>query len=148
MNTGCLGFFMGVIYGGFLGSRKAYMDFIERNHATAFETALQAKEKLQEAVTVSFAKSGWKFGWRLGLFVTMFMASSTFISVYNNKFSALDYTCAGIMTGGLYKWTVRKKIVFYKIDEYFFSFRWVLVEWQQGHLLEVRNRHKYFNCFF
>lgn len=105
--TGFLGLFIGIVYGGFLGSRKAYLDFMERNQATAFETHLAAKKKLQESVTLSFAKSGWKLGWRLGIFALMYMGTSTCISVYRNKYSVTDYVAAGALTGALYKWNVR-----------------------------------------
>lgn len=62
----------GSVYGGFLGSRKAYFDFLDRNQATAFESHLDAKRKLQDAVTVNFAKNAFRFGWRLALFTTSY----------------------------------------------------------------------------
>lgn len=101
-----MGLFTGVIYGGFLGSRKAYMEFMERNQATAFESHLIAKKKLQESVVFNFIKAGWRWGWRMGAFVFMYMGISTSISVYRNKYSVSDYVIAGAATGGLYKWKV------------------------------------------
>lgn len=62
----------GAVYGGVLGSRKSYMDFMERNQATAFENHLDAKRKLQDQVTTGFAKNAFRFGWRLGLFTTSY----------------------------------------------------------------------------
>lgn len=62
----------GAIYGGVLGSRKSYMDFMERNQATAFESHLDAKRKLQDQVTMGFAKNAYRFGWRLCLFTTSY----------------------------------------------------------------------------
>lgn len=105
-NSGALGLFVGIVYGGYLGSKKAYMDFMERNQATAFETHLAAKKKLQEAVTLNFIKSGWKLGWRMGIFAFMYMGVSTCMSVYFNRYSIFDYITAGVVTGGVYKWNV------------------------------------------
>jgi complex I assembly factor TIMMDC1 len=68
--SGFLGLFIGMVYGGFLGSRKGYMDFMERNQATAFHSHIEAKRKLQDQVTVGFAKNAFRFGWRLCLFTT------------------------------------------------------------------------------
>ena len=44
------------------------MDFMERNQATAFASHLDAKRKLQDQVTMGFAKNAFRFGWRLALF--------------------------------------------------------------------------------
>lgn len=105
-NAGFMGLFVGIVYGGFLGSKKAYMTFMERNQATTFETHLDAKKKLQERVTLGFAKDGWKLGWRLGVFAFMYMGVSTCMSVYRNKYSIFDYITAGTVTGAVYKWNV------------------------------------------
>lgn len=104
--AGFMGLLVGIIYGGFLGSKKAYMDFMERNQATAFESHLAAKKKLQETVVLNFARTGWKLGWRLGVFALMYMGTSTVISVYRNKFSISDYVAGGVLTGAVYKWNV------------------------------------------
>lgn len=48
------------------------MDFIESNQATAFENHLDAKKKLQDKVTLGFAKNAFRFGWRLALFTTSY----------------------------------------------------------------------------
>jgi complex I assembly factor TIMMDC1 len=64
--------FVGVVYGGFLGSRKAYFDFMDRNQATAFANHFEAKRKLQDSVTVNFGRNAFKFGWRLALFTTSY----------------------------------------------------------------------------
>jgi hypothetical protein len=101
-----MGLFVGIVYGGFLGSKKSYMDFMERNQATAFESHIAAKKKLQESVSLSFARTGWKLGWRMGVFALMYMGTSTVISVYRNKYSITDYIAAGAVTGAVYKWNV------------------------------------------
>lgn len=62
----------GAVYGGFLGSRNSYFDFMDRNQATAFENHLDAKRKLQDQVTLGFAKNAFRFGWRLALFTTSY----------------------------------------------------------------------------
>lgn len=40
-----MGFLSGAIYGGFLKSRGAYMDFMDNNQATAFKSHFDAKVK-------------------------------------------------------------------------------------------------------
>lgn len=101
-----MGLFTGVCYGGFIGSKKSYIEFMERNQATAFETPFAAKSKLQESIVLSFMKTGWKWGWRMGAFTFMYMGVSTTMSVYRNKYSIFDYITAGVVTGALYKWKV------------------------------------------
>lgn len=41
--AGFLGFLVGACYGGFISSRVAYMNFMERNQATAFKSSFEAK---------------------------------------------------------------------------------------------------------
>lgn len=67
-----MGALTGLIYGGFLGSRKNYLEFMERNQATAFYSHLDAKKKLQDQVTLGFAKYGFRFAWRLAYFATTY----------------------------------------------------------------------------
>lgn len=66
------GGFVGVMYGGFVDSRISYMNFMERNQATAFENHYEAKKTLQNNVTTGFARGAWKWGWRLCLFTTTY----------------------------------------------------------------------------
>lgn len=66
--AGFMGLFSGFVYGGFLGSRKNYLDFMERNQASSFISHMEAKKKLQDSVTMGFAKYGFRFSWRLGYF--------------------------------------------------------------------------------
>lgn len=67
-----MGALTGFIYGGFLGSRRNYLDFMERNQATSFTSHLEAKKKLQNQVTLGFAKYGFRFAWRLSYFTTSY----------------------------------------------------------------------------
>ncbi|KAL5285939.1 TIMMDC1 family protein [Megaselia abdita] len=71
--AGLFGALVGCIYGGIIQSREAYVDFLEKNQATAFKDHLDAKKKLQNQFTVNFAKGGFKWGTRLGIFTTSFM---------------------------------------------------------------------------
>ncbi|XP_036324607.1 RPII140-upstream gene protein [Rhagoletis pomonella] len=101
--SGFVGFLFGAVYGGVINSRTAYMDFMENNQATAFKSHLDAKRKLQDQVTMSFAKGGFKWGWRIGLFTTSYFGIITCVSVYRGKSSIFEYIGAGLITGGLYK---------------------------------------------
>lgn len=101
-----MGFFVGIMYGGIMGSRKAHVDFLERNQASTFSSHFEAKKKLQEAMVLAFGRTGWKFAWRMGVFCFMFMGASTIISVYYNRYHVSDYVIAGVSTGAIYKWKV------------------------------------------
>lgn len=41
--AGFMGFLGGAVYGGFIKSRLAYLDFMENNQATAFKSHFDAK---------------------------------------------------------------------------------------------------------
>uniref|UniRef100_A0A1B0GMI0 Complex I assembly factor TIMMDC1, mitochondrial n=1 Tax=Phlebotomus papatasi TaxID=29031 RepID=A0A1B0GMI0_PHLPP len=101
--AGFMGIFVGACYGGFLHSRKAYLDFMERNLATSFSSHLDAKKKLQHAVTMSFAKGAFRWGWRLGLFTSTYVGFITMVSVYRGKSSIYEYILAGTAAGAMYK---------------------------------------------
>lgn len=107
--AGFLGFLVGACYGGFINSRGAYMNFMERNQATAFQSSFEAKRKLQDQVTVNFAKGAFKWGWRLALFTTGYIGIQTVISVYRGKSSIYEYLTAGGVTGALYKFNMGLK---------------------------------------
>ncbi|GAB0096503.1 RPII140-upstream gene protein [Sergentomyia squamirostris] len=102
-HSGFLGIFIGCCYGGFLSSRKAYVDFMENNQATAFSNHLDAKKKLQHSITMSFGKGAWRWGWRLGLFTTSYVGISTIIAVYRGKSSIFEYMAGGLAAGAMYK---------------------------------------------
>ncbi|CAO1421891.1 unnamed protein product [Diamesa hyperborea] len=104
--AGFLGMFAGAVYGGFLGSRSAYFDFMDRNQATAFKSHLDAKKKLQDNVTTNFAKGAFKFGWRLGLFSISYVGITTMVSVYRGESSIWEYLAAGMLTGSMYKFNM------------------------------------------
>lgn len=107
--AGFLGFLVGACYGGFVSSRVAYVNFMERNQATAFKSSFEAKRKLQDQVTVTFAKGAFKWGWRLALFTTSYIGIQTVISVYRGKSSIYEYLVAGGTTGALYKFSMGPK---------------------------------------
>lgn len=93
-----MGFLTGAVYGGFIHSRLAYLNFMDNNQATAFKSHFDAKvkpvstcpelrvhpilsiyrdsssqKKLQDLVTINFAKGAFKWGWRLGLFTSAYV---------------------------------------------------------------------------
>ncbi|XP_065089863.1 RPII140-upstream gene protein [Ochlerotatus camptorhynchus] len=107
--AGFLGFLVGACYGGFINSRVAYMNFMERNQATAFKSSFEAKRQLQDQVTINFAKGAFKWGWRLALFTTSYIGLQTVISVYRGKSSIYEYLVAGGVTGAMYKFNMGPK---------------------------------------
>uniref|UniRef100_A0A2M4CG99 Complex I assembly factor TIMMDC1, mitochondrial n=1 Tax=Anopheles darlingi TaxID=43151 RepID=A0A2M4CG99_ANODA len=104
--AGFLGFLFGACYGGFVSSRIAYLNFLERNQATTAQARSEAKKKLQDQVTVNFAKGAFKWGWRLALFTTSYVGIQTVISVYRGKSSLYEYLAAGSVTGAMYKFSM------------------------------------------
>ncbi|KAJ9593273.1 hypothetical protein L9F63_015148 [Diploptera punctata] len=103
MQASYMGLFVGAIYGGVSNSRIAYMNFMERNEATAFQSHFEAKKKLQDQVTVGFAKGAFRWGWRLGLFTGSYVLLTTTVAVYRGHSSLLEYIVAGSITGATYK---------------------------------------------
>lgn len=76
---------------------------MNNNQATAFTSHFEAKKKLQDKVTVSFAKGAFKWGWRVALFSSSYVFITTVISVYRGKSAMLEYVTAGAVTGSIYK---------------------------------------------
>lgn len=97
------GLFVGAFLGGFAKSRDAYLTFMENNQATIFNSTFEAKKKMQDYITVSFARGAYHWGWRLGIFTGTFSLISTTLSVYRDESSIADYVTGGIITGAIYK---------------------------------------------
>ncbi|XP_014292024.1 RPII140-upstream gene protein isoform X2 [Halyomorpha halys] len=95
--------FAGGVYGGCIYSRKAYLDFIERNEATKFKDHFEAKKELQNYVTVNFAKGAFKWGWRVCLFTGLYMSFVTALHVYRDESSILNYIIGGLVSGMIYR---------------------------------------------
>jgi len=95
--------FFGACYGGFLQSREAYLNFIERNHGTKFTDQYDAKKKLQDFVTVNFAKGAVHWGWRLALFSGLYVTSVTVMSAYDGENKILHFVGSGLIAGGVYR---------------------------------------------
>lgn len=100
---------VGVVWGGIVKSRVEYMNFIERNHATKFSNMFEAKRKLQDTVTLSFARGAFQWGWRLGLFTGSYILITTSIATYRGKSSLIEYAAAGFLTGTCYKFSLGPK---------------------------------------
>lgn len=103
LQSALCGAFIGACMGGFVSSRVAYLNFIENNQATIFKSTADAKKKLQDYVTIAFAKGAYKWGWRLCFFTGVFSLTSTTISVYRGDTSLIEFVSAGALTGALYK---------------------------------------------
>ncbi|XP_063379566.1 RPII140-upstream gene protein [Cydia fagiglandana] len=103
IQSGLCGCFVGACMGGFVKSRDAYLYFIENNQATIFKSTMEAKKKLQDHVTLAFARGAYHWGWRLGIFTGTFSLIATTISVYKDQTSITEYILAGSITGAMYK---------------------------------------------
>ncbi|KAG8232867.1 hypothetical protein J437_LFUL012483 [Ladona fulva] len=101
--TSIMGLFVGALYGGLNRSKVAYLDFMEKNQATAFKSHLDAKKKLQDRVTLGLGKGAFQWGWRLGLFSGTYMLFTTAVATYKGKYGISEHVIAGVVTGGLYK---------------------------------------------
>ncbi|CAH1400841.1 unnamed protein product [Nezara viridula] len=95
--------FAGGCYGGIVFSRKAYLDFIERNEATKFKHHFEAKRELQNYVTVSFAKGAFKWSWRVCLFTGLYISFVTALHAYRGEPSIFNYIIGGLVSGAIYR---------------------------------------------
>ncbi|BES92386.1 Tim17/Tim22/Tim23/Pmp24 family [Nesidiocoris tenuis] len=93
----------GACYGGFMQSREGYLRFFENNQATQFTDHFEAKKKLQDTVTLNFAKGAMKWSWRLALFGCMYTTSVTVLATYRGDDSIFDFIAAGFLSGSLYR---------------------------------------------
>lgn len=66
-----LSVFGGMMFGGFMQGREAWVSFMENNQATLFPNHLEAKKKLQDVVTFNMGKGAVKWGWKIGAFCTV-----------------------------------------------------------------------------
>ncbi|KAL4708375.1 hypothetical protein ACJJTC_019611 [Scirpophaga incertulas] len=103
MQASLCGAFIGACFGGFIKSKSAYIYFMESNQATAFQSTRDAQKKLQDCVTLAFARGAYQWGWKLGFFSGTFNLIATTISVYKGDTSLVQYITAGAVTGGLFK---------------------------------------------
>ncbi|KAK5644505.1 hypothetical protein RI129_005805 [Pyrocoelia pectoralis] len=103
ISVSCTSCLIGMLYGGMTHTRETYIDFIKNNQATTFTSHLEAKKKLQDRMTLSFAKGAFKWGWRLTFFSTTYIIVSTLYSTYRGKNGILEHTLAGTVAGSLYK---------------------------------------------
>ncbi|XP_073972847.1 RPII140-upstream gene protein [Rhodnius prolixus] len=95
--------FVGACYGGFVQSREAYLQFIERNQASQFVDHYEAKKKLQDHVTKSFARGALRWSWRLAMFGGLYVTFVTVLTAYRGRPSVLDYTVGGMLSGSIYQ---------------------------------------------
>lgn len=65
---GFVGAMLGGINGGLLYSRLSNLTFRESNEATVFESRGVAQRKMQDTMTLSFARGAVRFGVRYGIF--------------------------------------------------------------------------------
>jgi len=106
LQTAAMSLFVGAMYGGVKESKAAYTDFMRVNEATSFKNHMEAKSKLQHAVTMAFGKGSFRFGWRLALFSSTFVGLATTIQVYRGKCGLLEYVAAGGLAGFMYKFNM------------------------------------------
>uniref|UniRef100_A0A1B6CR86 Complex I assembly factor TIMMDC1, mitochondrial n=1 Tax=Clastoptera arizonana TaxID=38151 RepID=A0A1B6CR86_9HEMI len=106
LQTTYLSAFIGMCYGGFIYSRDAYLDFLERNQATKFTDHMDAKRRIQNHVSVNFGIGAFKWGWRLSLFCGSFMLVMNTFQVYRGYTTVYDYVLGGAISGSLYQFKI------------------------------------------
>ncbi|KAK4875098.1 hypothetical protein RN001_011520 [Aquatica leii] len=99
----CFSTVFGIFYGGIVYSREAYIDFMKNNQATAFTSHFDAKKKLQDAITLSFAKGAFKWSWRLTLFSSTYITVSTCAAAYRGKNGIIEHCIGGAAAGFVYR---------------------------------------------
>ncbi|KAL1115688.1 hypothetical protein AAG570_005978, partial [Ranatra chinensis] len=95
--------FFGGCYGGFIQSREAYLRFFERNQATRFTDQFEAKKKLQDTVTINFAKGAVKWSWRLALFGGFYITFVTVLGAYFGELKVWHFSVSGLLSGAIYR---------------------------------------------
>jgi len=103
VNVTLSGFAIGLAVGGITAMRNTVETFISNNEATRFPSHFDAKRSLQNAVTVSFLKSGLKLGTKVGIFCFIFSSITTCTTAYRGRLAVENYMLGGSVTGLLFK---------------------------------------------
>ncbi|KAF5303468.1 hypothetical protein FQA39_LY09931 [Lamprigera yunnana] len=106
IQVSCISCIVGIVYGGTVYSKQAYLNFIKNNQATSFTNHYEAKQQLQDCVTKAFAKGAFRWSWRLTAFSSTYVTCSTCLAAYRGKNGILEHTLAGTSAGALYKFKV------------------------------------------
>lgn len=93
----------GVLIGFVLGGRTATINFFDRNEETKFPNEMAARRALQDRITLSIGRASFMWGWRTAVFTGVYLFTVTNMSVYRGETSLLDFTVAGALTGGLWR---------------------------------------------
>jgi len=112
ITTYAAGFLCGSIIGAAGASKDEYINFIDKNKASQFNSHYHAKHELQHRVTRAMMYGGFKVGWRLGLFTGSYMLFTTAVSTYRNKSSVIEYSAGGVLAGAVYKLPMGPKAMF------------------------------------
>jgi len=111
ITTTAAGFLCGSLIGAAGASKTEYINFIDNNKASLFDSHYHAKHELQHRVTKAMMYGGFKVGWRLGLFTGSYMFFTTAVSTYRNKSSVIEYSAGGLLAGAVYKFPMGPKAV-------------------------------------
>ncbi|NP_001127864.1 upstream of RpII140 [Nasonia vitripennis] len=109
VHTSIASFVIGGIIGGIKSSRTTFIQFIENNEATKFESQFHAKRLLSDKMFTSFGSGGLKLGIRVSFFCTSLMLSYVLISTYKNKDAIWYYSAGGAYAGAIYKFPLGPK---------------------------------------
>ncbi|XP_075222759.1 RPII140-upstream gene protein [Lycorma delicatula] len=102
-------FFVGGGVGIAKNSKKAFHEFIERNQATQFANAFEARKTLQNKVLLASFRGLITYGSKLTFFTGSTLLITVSLMVYNNGMSVFHYGIAGGIMGSLYRWKMGTK---------------------------------------
>ncbi|KAL7637657.1 UNVERIFIED_CONTAM: hypothetical protein RMT77_011266 [Armadillidium vulgare] len=100
------------VVGGISTSKETYLKFMEENKTTAFISHLDAKRKLQDAMTLSIFRGGWRSAWRLSLLTGSVLTVLFSLEKCKGYTSISDFTVAGALPCGLYNFKRGPKPLF------------------------------------
>ncbi|XP_043261105.1 RPII140-upstream gene protein [Colletes gigas] len=103
INTTTSGFIGGFLIGGTMKSRFVPRSFIAENQVTKFQNVYDAQQQLRYNFVREFFKGGRNLAMKLGVFCFLFQGTFICLQVYRGKQSMINYTCAGAVTGCLFK---------------------------------------------
>ncbi|XP_076236725.1 RPII140-upstream gene protein [Calliopsis andreniformis] len=97
------GTIIGFLVGGIIKAKNGTETFIKENHATKFESKIDAQRQLQYKFLYNFFRGGTRVGIKLGAFCFLFIGAATSVYVYRGKYDVTNFTIAGAITGCLFK---------------------------------------------
>ncbi|XP_076630680.1 RPII140-upstream gene protein [Colletes latitarsis] len=103
INITTSGLIGGFLIGGTMKSKLVPSSFIAENQVTKFQNVYDAQQQLRYNFVREFFKGGGNLAMKIATFCFLFQSTFVCLQVYRGKQSMINYTCAGALTGCLFK---------------------------------------------